>query len=956
MTLTGEDFATYFEAVHDAPPFPWQQRLVEQLARDNQWPDVLDLPTGVGKTAALDAAVFHLALQVDEPQRAALRIVLVVDRRLVVDDAHRRARRIAAALRDPAHVAEPGRAVVEEMAKRLQRLAGEGEDPLVAVRLRGGAPLEHDWARTPTQPTILCSTVDQVGSRLLFRGYGVSDRMRPVHAGLLGEDSLILLDEAHLSEPFQHTLQAVRELGKATVATVVLTATPGRNYERPFGGLAREDRKHPVLRARIAAAKPARLMKPVGSPDPTGTFTRTARELAERLRRGGVAAPAVGVVVNRVDLARTIFSRLRETEDAPFECVLLIGRSRDVARRQVEGKLAPFRTGAEGRDRARALMVVATQCLEVGVDLDLDGLVTQAAPLDALRQRFGRLNRAGRSIPAAASILVTTESLAKKADDPVYGPRVRETWDTLTGIATNDRVDFGVTALDRQLHKAGIDVATLGAPRARAPVVMPAYLDLWSHTAPAPNADPEVGLFLHGIERTPAEVSLVWRSDILAGDLADEGAAGKVKGILELVRPRSAEMLAVPIWAARGWLRRWNTARAASVADVPEREDDLDEALSLIDRRAFRWAGVNDPRTGLVSAADLHPGDVLVVPADYGGCDEYGWAPQGWDTVVDVADDAAWPYRGRRLAVRVTPDVAHWDRLAAALPSPDDDLDPDALLAALPATDEETPERGRRDVRRELEALRDTRGGTGRIEIQRPYGAADRGAVLVAARGIRGAPTGGRTGAQPATEDESLSHMAGRTVSLDDHTASVVAHVERFTTALRLDQCSGSQLAADLRLAAALHDIGKADPRFQLFLAGADWWSRPDGPPLAKSGRRAAQGAWERAELPARWRHEARSVALAPSDARFADAHDPHLVLWLIGTHHGLGRPFFAFADPQDRGQGPQSLAYDFDGCDWPSLFDQLSQHYGIWRLAWLETILRLADHRASEAADKESP
>ena len=951
MTLTGEDFAAYFEAVHGDPPFPWQQRLVEQLACDNQWPGVLDLPTGVGKTAALDAAVFHLALQVDEPQRAALRIVLVVDRRLVVDDAHCRARRIAAALHDPAHVAEPGRVVVKEMARRLQRLAGEGEDPLVAVRLRGGAPLEHDWARTPTQPTILCSTVDQVGSRLLFRGYGVSDRMRPLHAGLLGEGSLILLDEAHLSEPFQHTLQAVRELGKATVTTVVLTATPGRNYERPFG-LAPEDRKHPVLRARLAAAKPARLMKPIGSPDPTGTFTRTARELAKRLRRGGVAAPAVGVVVNRVDLARTIFSRMRETEDAPFECVLLIGRSRDVARRQVESKLAPFRTGAEGRDRARALMVVATQCLEVGVDLDLDGLVTQAASLDALRQRFGRLNRAGRPIPAAAAILVTTESLLKKADDPVYGPRVRETWDTLTWIATNDRVDFSVTALDRLLRKAGIDVATLGAPTARAPVVMPAYLDLWSHTAPAPNADPEVGLFLHGIERTPAEVSLVWRSDIFAGDLADAAATDKLKKILELVRPRSAEMLAVPIWAARGWLRRWNTARAASVADVPEREDDLDEDLSLIDRRAFRWAGVDDPRTGLVSVTDLRPGDVLVVPADYGGCDEYGWAPQGWDTVVDVADDAAWPYRGRRLAVRVTPDVAHWDRLATALPSPDDDLDPDALLAALPAADEET--RGRRDVRRELEALRDTRGGTGRIEIQRPYGASDRGAVLVATRGIRSAD--GRPGAQPATEDESLSHTAGRTVSLCDHTASVVAHVERFTSALRLDQCSDTRLADDLRLAAALHDIGKADPRFQLFLTGADWWNRPEGPPLAKSGRRAAQGAWERAELPARWRHEARSVALAPTDARFADAHDPHLVLWLIGTHHGLGRPFFGFADPQDRGQGPQSLAYDFDGCDWPSLFDRLSRYYGIWRLAWLETILRLADHRASEAADKESP
>ena len=932
MTLTATDFAEFFNAIHGDPPFPWQQKLVDQLACEDQWPEVLDLPTGAGKTAALDAAVFHLALRADTPQCAALRIILVVDRRLVVDDADRRARKIACALGDPTHVPEAGRAVVEAVAQRLQQLAGNGEQPLVAVRLRGGAPLEHDWVRSPTQPTILCSTVDQVGSRLLFRGYGVSDRMKPVHAGLLGEDSLILLDEAHLSNPFNETLQAIRAIGSAKVTAVVLTATPDRRYERRLE-LGKPDRTHPVLQPRIEAAKPARLMKPIPSADPAGAFTRAVRELAERLRRGGIAAPAVGVVVNRVDLARAIFERLRTSMEGEVE--LLIGRSRDVDRRQIEGKLDPFRTGAAERAAAAPLTVVATQCLEVGVDLDLDGLVTQGASLDALRQRFGRLNRAGRPIPAAGAILVTTESVAKKADDPVYGDRIRTTWDALTRIARNDHVDFGVVALDRRLRQAKLDVTKLAAPRDRAPVLMPAYLDLWAQTSPPPAADPEVGLFLHGVERTPAEVSLVWRGDITSADLSADADADKLKRILELMPPRSAEMVTVPIWAAAAWLRRWNTARAAEVADVPAREDDLEVELSETNRMAFRWAGADDPRTGLVNAAQVRPGDVLVVPADYGGCDEYGWLPEARDPVVDVADAAAWPYRGRRYAVRVTPDVAHWNRLSAALASTDAPT-LDDLLDALPAKTDDDEDLPGRNVREQLAALR-------RVEFHFPYGPPDRGAIVVAWYGLDDATVTG----QAVTEDDTLSHSAGRcSVPLDEHTSGVVACVDRFTATLGLAE----HVAADLRLAALLHDAGKADERFQLFLAGADWWNRPAGPALAKSGRTLPRGAWERAELPKGWRHEALSVPLATTHPRFREAHDPHLVLWLIGTHHGLGRPFFGFADSRDNNQGPQSLAYDFRGLDWASLFDRLKRRYGVWGLARLETILRLADHRASEA------
>jgi CRISPR-associated endonuclease/helicase Cas3 len=326
MMLAPDDFAAFFEEVHGYEPFPWQKRLLRQITeKRGELPETLDLPTGSGKTAAIDIAIFHLALEADhgEARRAPVRIAFVVDRRLVVDDAFERAKKIAEAL------AYPQGPTTARVAERLKKLSCDGP-PLIARRLRGGIPRESDWARTPSQPTVLCSTVDQVGSRLLFRGYGVSDSMKPVHAGLIGSDCLILLDEAHLAEPFRQTLgwlqiyqgQNWRETDRAAPRGVaLLTATPGEKTQDSFS-LNDEDRAHPVLEKRLNASKPARLITATklkaktedtaGADDDetdssdkdlirrTTTIVDEVRSAFEHFKgtENGALSPAIGVVVN----------------------------------------------------------------------------------------------------------------------------------------------------------------------------------------------------------------------------------------------------------------------------------------------------------------------------------------------------------------------------------------------------------------------------------------------------------------------------------------------------------------------------------------------------------------------------------------------------------------------------------------------------------------------------------
>ena len=189
--MTFPDFARFFELCHDEGPYLWQRRLADQVLTDRRWPSALDLPTGSGKTSAIDIALYALAVAAHEGEFGIFprRIVLIADRRVLVDQAWRHGERLLERIESTAELAPVRRA--------LAKLSPE--EPPSSIRLRGACPTDPRWCRSPDQVQIVASTVDQIGSRLLMRGYGVSSRMRSVEAGLVGQDTLFLLDEAHLA-------------------------------------------------------------------------------------------------------------------------------------------------------------------------------------------------------------------------------------------------------------------------------------------------------------------------------------------------------------------------------------------------------------------------------------------------------------------------------------------------------------------------------------------------------------------------------------------------------------------------------------------------------------------------------------------------------------------------------------------------------------------------------------
>ena len=872
--MTPTSFAGFFQALWDREPFGWQTRLLERVVTEG-WPSTLDLPTGAGKTAALDIAVFALALDAGRPpaeRRQSRRIVLVVDRRVVVDQAFERAVTIANKLKD----AKKG--ILIEVADALRKLSGNAEGlPILPAILRGGMPRESEWARSPSQPVILTSTVDQVGSRLLFRGYGVSERMRSVHAGLLGCDTLLLLDEVHLARPFEETLSAITRFyanaqpDRLTrpLQFVRMSATVASPNVDTFG-LIESDRQNSYLTARLTSQKFA-VLRQVSTPRDPGkaanALAKAAVREVERLAKG--KGRALAVIVNRVETAKKIAVLAQESLSPEWIVSLLTGRMRPLDRLDKQAAvLGHVMAGRKRSNESARLVLVSTQAIEAGADFDFDALVTECASLDALRQRFGRLDRLGDLGVTEAVILAGSSSIDEKAEpDPIYADALRETWRLLSGAANlssehnGQVVDFGIDSMNRLFEGLSEErKRTLIAPRGVAPILTSSHLDRWVQTSPAPHADPEVGPFLHGIGRGAAEVQIVWRSDIGAQDLKED-ALKSLQGLLNSVRPSSLEALSIPLWAAKQWLGRVHTRAAGgdvssekgttSIADVEGAADEESEDVRPALAPALAWRGGS---VSLIDGPDdLRPGLVLVVPSSYGGLDARFacWDADSSSLVVDRGDEAQLLQKGRAVlrwhpaviqawaadlctSVRNGPKVTgeeieergtaaernafiEWRTLALS-----ESHLPAWVRVALTHLDG-----GSSTVRAELTRASEQKDSPWRAQTKKSLIPRSALRELLGVTELHGA-RGDDGSLEPATEGDEGSFLGSR-ILLKNHLAGVRDLAQRFAEAL----CLRPELTKDLALSGWIHDLGKADQRFQLLLHGGD--SVREAPPLNHS-------------------------------------------------------------------------------------------------------------------------
>jgi len=195
----------------------------------------------------------------------------------------------------------------------------------------------------------------------------------------------VILDEIHTYSDVSRSmvLEIVKVLLKLNCAIHIGTATmPTAMYQELLSMLGgREQTYEVVLNVVQLATYNRHLMHKLPGWGEAILIMKEAMAANEK----------VLIVCNTVKKAQDVFRQLQE-QFGEYENMLVHSRFRRKDRTEKERRL---REEFEGKDGIgiRPCWVVATQVVEVSLDISFDRMITACAPIDALIQRFGRVNR-----------------------------------------------------------------------------------------------------------------------------------------------------------------------------------------------------------------------------------------------------------------------------------------------------------------------------------------------------------------------------------------------------------------------------------------------------------------------------------------------------------------------------------------------------------------------------------
>ena len=936
-SITREEFGEFFAALdaaldaahnsaapNDAPkekrehsPFSWQEEVLDHICEHGVWPERINAPTGSGKSSVVDIHLFANALAaVGAAPRVPRRLCVTVGRRALVDSQADRAREILRCMNDVLadESGEPDilRRVAEALQSFQTRNDKQGSAPFEVGHIRGELSNRALPVTDISACAIIAATPDMYGSRALFRGYGSTKAARPRETALLTMDTVMVLDEAHMNRQLLHTTQRIAQLqkreadlGVPTLQVVETTATPSTgDSESTTLGVdieALDSSNDKELRERVYSHKEL-MLRPIdkwdGKPGNRAVVDAAVGAIKEFLAHreagaGSKEAHTIGCIVNHVRTAISIKEELAKNL-AKEEVQLLVGRMRPYDLEDLQKKHDKLFT-TKGDKSVK--VVVATQTLEVGIDVDFADLVTELAPASSLAQRFGRVNRLGRRKDSKVVVIEPASGDSVKKDAPPYkAVDLSNAYAWLEALNGAESPSVNPAAM--------VKYPPVQSSPERLLYQRPEWPDLleFSRTDENPYDEPDLDLWLH--DSLDAETAM-------GGVIVRDNLPSNTSAAMEILKtsyfaPRDEETFPA------------NLKILQEILDYQNEHGVKPRKFLYRQGEISLW---QDADHGDESNQPLAPGDILLL------------------------DTGSVPFTNQGIAVTQRELPSTKDKLEA-VPFPNGT----ELYVYEKCADREKDFREYLGLSpEEVAELLDSQssGSETRIASELSTEAED-GQEVIAWYAV-------------VTDEESVedSDIAQELVLaptgpvlLDDHQNDVAERTRQLAENLGL----APEFSEALELAAKYHDEGKRDLRFQQML-GADLQADA----LAKSGHRSVAEAYRarsRSALPRGWRHEQLSALMVAASPEKVGEHRD-LVLRIIGCSHGHGR--FSFAHDAGfllkEGYLPEGTDYEalkeqatrlFNVGYWDNLMEQTSRTYGPYATAYLEAVERAADAQIS--------